>query len=47
MNAAIFFGDNSVTLDNPIGDKNNSPVVIKKYPKKTKTKGTFPLSPIK
>ena len=32
MNAAIFFGDSSVTLDNPIGDKNNSPVVIKKYP---------------
>jgi len=45
--ATIFLGDNSVTFDSPIGDKNNSPVVIKKYPRKTNRKGIFPLSPIK
>ena len=45
MKAAILFGDSSVTLDKPIGERNNSPVVIKKYPRKTKRKGTFPFSP--
>ena len=47
MKAAILFGDSSVTLDKPIGERNNSPVVIKKYPRKTKRKGTFPFSPMK
>ena len=28
--AAILLGDNSVTFDKPIGERNNSPVVIKK-----------------
>ena len=29
INAVIFFGDNSVTLARPIGEMNNSPVVIR------------------
>ena len=47
INPIILFGESSVTFDSPMGDKKSSPVVIKKYPRNTKRKGTFPFSPIK